>query len=225
MNLIGGDACIRDGFANRSKFAVGDRNIRRLNIRRRRFGEVPNGGHDGGQHKLHQGNRQPSLAASSSPPKFKLRHYRAPIVRNRPEGREFTMARWGMPSPVLALKGRNSDTGVTNIRNVKSPHWRRWLGIEHRCVVPFTSFSENEPLADGSKPPVWFALDEARPLARFAGISTPTSIRKVKGDAQDSFAMRSSPLASPSAAALPMTRRLLPDQSRSTAANLDGNPL
>jgi putative SOS response-associated peptidase YedK len=79
--------------------------------------------------------------------------YRAPIVRNQPEGRELAMARWGMPSPVFALKGRNSDTGVTNIRNVKSPHWRRWLGIEHRCVVPFTSFSENETLADGSKPP------------------------------------------------------------------------
>jgi len=107
--------------------------------------------------------------------------YRAPIVRNQPEGRELMMARWGMPSPAFALKGRNSDTGVTNIRNVKSSHWRRWLGIEHRCVVPFTSFSENEPLADGSKPPVWFALDGTRPLACFAGIWTRwTSIRKVK---------------------------------------------
>ena len=66
--------------------------------------------------------------------------YAAPIVRNRPEGRELTMARWGMPSPIFALKGRNSDPGVTNVRNVKSPHWRRWLGIQNRCVVPFTSF-------------------------------------------------------------------------------------
>ena len=107
--------------------------------------------------------------------------YQAPIVRNQPHGRELTMARWGMPSPVFALKGRNSDTGVTNIRNVQSPHWRRWLGIENRCVVPFTSFSENETLADGSKPPVWFALDETRPLACFAGIWTRwTSVRKVK---------------------------------------------
>ena len=31
--------------------------------------------------------------------------YSAPIVRNQPEGRELTMARWGMPSPVFALKG------------------------------------------------------------------------------------------------------------------------
>jgi putative SOS response-associated peptidase YedK len=43
-----------------------------------------------------------------------------------------------MPSPVFALKGRNSDPGVTNVRNTASPHWRRWLAPESRCVVPFT---------------------------------------------------------------------------------------
>ena len=75
-------------------------------------------------------------------------NYDAPIVRNQPEGRDLTMARWGMPSPVFALKGKKSDPGITNVRNVTSPHWRRWLGIENRCVVPFTSFSENEVLPD-----------------------------------------------------------------------------
>ena len=30
-------------------------------------------------------------------------NYRAPIVRNQPEGRELTMARWGRPSPMGAL--------------------------------------------------------------------------------------------------------------------------
>ena len=107
--------------------------------------------------------------------------YAAPIVRNHPDGRELTMARWGMPSPVFALKGKKSDPGVTNVRNMKSPHWRRWLGVESRCVVPFTSFSENEALPDGTHPPVWFAFDETRPLAFFAGIWTRwTSVRKVK---------------------------------------------
>jgi len=107
--------------------------------------------------------------------------YSAPIVRNQPSCRELTMARWGMPSPAFALKGRISDTGITNIRNTASPHWRRWLGPEHRCVVPFTSFSENEHLPDGRKPSVWFALDETRPLACFAGIWTQwTSVRKLK---------------------------------------------
>ena len=107
--------------------------------------------------------------------------YHAPIVRNQPEGRELTMARWGMPSPIFALKGRNCDSGVTNVRNVASPHWRRWLGLESRCVVPFTSFSENEVLPNGSRPPIWFALNESRPLACFAGIWTRwTSVRKVR---------------------------------------------
>jgi putative SOS response-associated peptidase YedK len=107
--------------------------------------------------------------------------YSAPIVRNNAGTRELSMARWGMPSPVFALKGRNSDPGITNVRNVNSPHWRRWLGVESRCVVPFTSFSENEVLPDGSRPPVWFALSEERPLAFFAGIWTRwTSTRKVK---------------------------------------------
>ena len=107
--------------------------------------------------------------------------YVAPIVRNGPDGRELMLARWGMPSPAFALKGRNSDPGITNVRNVASPHWRRWLGIEHRCLVPFTSFSENEALPDGTHPPVWFALGENRPIAFFAGIWTNwTSVRKVR---------------------------------------------
>jgi len=37
--------------------------------------------------------------------------YAAPIVRNQPDGRELMMARWGMPSPVFALKGKKSDPG------------------------------------------------------------------------------------------------------------------
>ncbi len=108
--------------------------------------------------------------------------YFAPIVRNAEDGeRELTMARWGMPSPKHVIGARNSDPGVTNVRNMSSPHWRRWIGVESRCVVPFTSFAENELQPDGSRPPVWFALDESRPLAFFAGIWTRwTSVRKVK---------------------------------------------
>jgi putative SOS response-associated peptidase YedK len=108
--------------------------------------------------------------------------YAAPIVRNAPDGvRELTMARWGMPSPAFAIAGKKTDPGVTNVRNAKSSHWRRWLGVPSRCVVPFTSFSEHEVLPNGSRPPVWFALDDERPLAFFAGIWTNwTSVRKVK---------------------------------------------
>jgi putative SOS response-associated peptidase YedK len=106
----------------------------------------------------------------------------APIVRTAGDGvRELAMMRWGMPSPAFALKGRNTDPGVTNVRNVKSPHWRRWLGAENRCLVPFTSFSEYATGTDGRKVPIWFAANEERPLLFFAGIWTNwTSVRKIK---------------------------------------------
>ena len=107
--------------------------------------------------------------------------YGAPIVRESGEGRELVLARWGMPSPIFALKGKKTDAGVTNIRNVKSPHWCRWLNPDSRCLVPFTSFSENELSPGGSRQPIWFAFDADRPIAFFAGIWTRwTSVRKVK---------------------------------------------
>jgi putative SOS response-associated peptidase YedK len=123
-------------------------------------------------------------------------------VRNAPDGvRELAMLRWGMPSSQkaqldaaskragkLRAKGKTvdfdellkmePDGGVTNIRNTTSKHWKRWLGVENRCVVPFTSFSEFSKPHGGD---VWFAFDESRPLAVFAGIWTNwTSVRKVR---------------------------------------------
>jgi len=127
--------------------------------------------------------------------------YSAPIVRTGSDGRELATARWGMPSSSKALmdatkrraeklqaKGKTvdfkellrmePDGGTTNIRNVTSKHWTRWLDPEHRCVVPFNSFSEFNKAEGGD---IWFALDERRPLACFAGIWTNwTSVRKVK---------------------------------------------
>ncbi len=93
------------------------------------------------------------------------------------------MARWGTPTPPNLLKGKKTDAGWTNIRNPTASYWRRWMTAEHRCIVPFTSFAESEPfpLADRKRPPVWFALDETRPLAFFAGVWTRwTSVRKLK---------------------------------------------
>ena len=128
--------------------------------------------------------------------------YAAPVVCNTPEGRELAMLRWGMPSSQAALldaskkraakleaKGKavdfkellrlEPDAGTTNIRNTASRHWQRWLGLENRCVVPFTSFSEFNRAEGGD---IWFALSAARPLAFFAGIYTGgwTSVRKVR---------------------------------------------
>ena len=107
--------------------------------------------------------------------------YAAPIVRNAGGGRELAMARWGMPTPPKFLEGKKSDSGVTNIRNATSSHWRPWLGVESRCLVPFNSFAEPDNGTFGGRAPVWFAFDESRPLACFAGIWTRwTSVRKVR---------------------------------------------
>ena len=105
------------------------------------------------------GNLKPSLDVYPD--------YAAPIVRAAATGgRELVLARWGMPSPP-----RYGTAPVTNIRNVKSPHWRRWLGVENRCVVPATRFCEWSG-EKGEKRKVWFATSSAEPLFVFAGIWT-----------------------------------------------------
>lgn len=132
----------------------------------------------------------------------------APIVRHAAGGsdRELVMARWGLPSQFWAIEksataradklrakghliddetwGRmlkeEPDAGTTNLRQMK--YWTKWLGPEHRCLVPMTSFAE--PNQGGGKPGenVWFALSEDRPLAFFAGVEVRewTSVRKIK---------------------------------------------
>ena len=108
--------------------------------------------------------------------------YEAPIVRMENGERIIANARWGMPSPKFALEGKMTDPGITNVRNTTSSHWRRWLSPANRCLVPFTSLSEPGTLPDGKKTIAWFALNEARPVAFFAGIWIPQwkSIRKLK---------------------------------------------
>jgi putative SOS response-associated peptidase YedK len=121
--------------------------------------------------------------------------YAAPIVRNTAEGRELAMARWGMPSSKKAIldnatkradkmraKGgqvdfaellrMEPDKGTTNVRRTESRHWAPWLGVESRCLVPFTSFSEPDQVGRTFQP-IWFALNDDRPLAFFAGVWTP----------------------------------------------------
>jgi putative SOS response-associated peptidase YedK len=47
--------------------------------------------------------------------------------------------------------------------------------------VPFNSFAEPDNGTFGGRAPVWFAFDESRPTACFAGIWTRwTSVRKVR---------------------------------------------
>ena len=100
----------------------------------------------------------------------------AAIVRAEGDGMVLAMARWGLPSPPQFHSKSGIDRGVTNVRNAASPHWRRWLGPEHRCLVPFDTFAE--PARGGN---AWFTMKDKRP-AFFAGIHVRhwTSLRKLK---------------------------------------------
>ena len=96
-----------------------------------------------------------------------------------------------MPSPPERVKGK-TDYGTTNIRRPNFGHWRQWLGTEHRCVVPATSFAEPSPTrgdkdpATGMQRNVWFALDATKPLFFFAGLWTRWhGVRRVKDGSQD----------------------------------------
>lgn len=131
----------------------------------------------------------------------------APIVRHAAGGeRELVLARWGMTSPMFvqkqaaekradalrkkgqevdaerfaALLKAEPDRGVTNVRKTDSPHWRRWLTPEHRCLVPLTSFAEPNQVGGVPGENVWFALNEDRPLTFFAGVEQRgwTGVRK-----------------------------------------------
>ncbi len=104
------------------------------------------------------------------------------------------------------------DSGTTNVRNTASADWRRWLGVESRCLVPATSFSEHgrQRGPDGKLPQHWFALDADEPLFFFAGIWTRwTSVRKVReGEVEtDIFAFLTT---EPNAIVAPIHTRAMP---------------
>lgn len=89
-----------------------------------------------------------------------------PILRLNDAGdMEWAKMRWGLPGPP-----QFGGAPVTNIRNVKSPHWRPLLGPAHRCLAPFTAFSEYEDASPKGKKVIrWFAPPH-RGLLYFAGI-------------------------------------------------------
>jgi putative SOS response-associated peptidase YedK len=108
------------------------------------------------------------------------------------------LARWGMPSSHLAfmqatkkraakLEAKGSSSTSMNYYGW-SPTVQQRISVtsaastgretETRCVVPFNSFSEFNKAGGGD---IWFALDETRRLACFAGIWTNwTWVRKVR---------------------------------------------
>jgi putative SOS response-associated peptidase YedK len=134
----------------------------------------------------------------------------APVVVVGADGeRQMRDMRWGMPTSKQALfkaasdradklcaKGgefdfaellrMEPDKGTTNVRNTTNAqgktnaHWRPWLGPANRCLVPFTSFAEPDQDHERTRQNIWFALDDSRPLAFFAGIWTPHACVRMK---------------------------------------------
>lgn len=103
----------------------------------------------------------------------------APVVRNNDGKIELVEMRWGLPKPAKYLGPNGANPGVTNIRHPNYPHWRQWMGIGNRCVVPATSFCEWT--ATPPKERKWFALDDSQPMFFFAGAWTPwRGVRAVK---------------------------------------------
>jgi putative SOS response-associated peptidase YedK len=98
--------------------------------------------------------------------------YFAPIIREVEEGeRRVSLARWGLPS-LKDAPTEKPNRGTTNIRHPWFDDWKGYLGVEHRCLVPFNRFAEPMKLADGSSGNAWFAFAEEAPLSFFAGLRT-----------------------------------------------------
>jgi len=132
------------------------------------------------------------------------------IVANADGSREMRNMRWGMPTSKQALfkaateradklRTRGTefdfaellkmepDKGTTNVRNTTSEktgktnaHWAPWLGAGSRCLVPFTSFAEPDQDHERTRKNIWFALEDTRPLAFFAGVWTPHACVRMK---------------------------------------------
>lgn len=89
-----------------------------------------------------------------------------PLIRLSTDGKlQWSKMLWGLPGPP-----QFGAAPVTNIRNVKSPHWRALLQPQHRCLVPFTAFSEYEDDSPKGKKQIrWFAPPD-RGVLYFAGV-------------------------------------------------------
>ena len=95
----------------------------------------------------------------------------APVARSMPDGgREAIYMRWGFPPPNIPASKPKSPY-LTNVRKTDSRYWLPFLTkLEHRCLVPVTSFAEPDNNPGPRSIWTWFAQDESRPLMFFAGI-------------------------------------------------------
>ncbi len=101
---------------------------------------------------------------------------------------KITEALWGLPTPAHRLvtptgKPMKHDKGLTNIRQAEIRHWQQWLGVENRCLVPFTEFCEPDQVGR-TFGDVWFNFADGRELAFFAGATVSLSRQVRAKDAE-----------------------------------------
>ena len=119
----------------------------------------------------------------------------AMIVRTEAGSRVLAIARWGMPSSSNAMFHAASrrldkqrvthrslsfaeirrcepDRGVMTIQNTMAQNWEKWLGPDHRCLVPFTAFCKPVRETGGKYIDAWLRLasDGQEKIGFFAGI-------------------------------------------------------
>jgi putative SOS response-associated peptidase YedK len=137
----------------------------------------------------------------------------APVVRRKVDGcRELVIARWGMPATarsvfeaaakVIEKKSNGERTPLTFnsalraqsekttaiIGDVRSLHWKKWLKVSNRCLVPFNAFAE--PIERrGHKD--WYGVDQSAPLGFLAGIFMPRQTRADDGVSDYAFGLLS----------------------------------
>jgi putative SOS response-associated peptidase YedK len=92
-------------------------------------------------------------------------NYEAPVIVDQDGSPAVRSMRWGSPPPPFV----KSKAPVTNVRNIDKGYWKAWLGRDHRCLVPASSFSEFDQVA---RKPRWFRRRDGVPFF-FAGIWRP----------------------------------------------------
>lgn len=101
------------------------------------------------------------------------------VIREEAGGRVLSTMKWGFPT--TKPRKRPAKEGElpflfdwwTNARNLSNNMWRpSLLKPEHRCLVPFSEFSEPKAAADRSAPGDtgwWFAVED-QDIPAFAGV-------------------------------------------------------
>jgi putative SOS response-associated peptidase YedK len=101
------------------------------------------------------------------------------VVRQEDGQRVLSTMRWGFPTRTPRKRpAREGELPFlydwwTNARNMQSNMWKPWLlRTDHRCLVPFTRFSEPKAVADRQGPgdTSWWFTVEDQPVPCFAGL-------------------------------------------------------